>query len=79
KVLSRFFVAKDWAAAMAFLNDVSVAAEALHHHPDFALEQWRKVRVCVTTHAAAGLMALDFALARVIDAIDVTMSPKWLR
>eukprot|EP00545_Synedropsis_sp_CCMP1620_P012002 CAMPEP_0119028316 /NCGR_PEP_ID=MMETSP1176-20130426/38672_1 /TAXON_ID=265551 /ORGANISM="Synedropsis recta cf, Strain CCMP1620" /LENGTH=355 /DNA_ID=CAMNT_0006984431 /DNA_START=86 /DNA_END=1150 /DNA_ORIENTATION=- len=79
KSLSRSFVAKDWAAAMQFLNAVSLAAEAVNHHPDLHLTSWREVRVVLSTHSVGGLSTQDTELAKTIDAIHVDYSPKWLR
>lgn len=73
------FVAKNWAAAMGFFNAVSEVAEAEGHHPDLHLTEWRNVRVDLSTHAIGGLSMPDLVLAAKIDAIEVEMSPKWLR
>eukprot|EP00419_Tripos_fusus_P077072 CAMPEP_0172902744 /NCGR_PEP_ID=MMETSP1075-20121228/169085_1 /TAXON_ID=2916 /ORGANISM="Ceratium fusus, Strain PA161109" /LENGTH=159 /DNA_ID=CAMNT_0013759403 /DNA_START=113 /DNA_END=590 /DNA_ORIENTATION=- len=77
--ISRAFVAKHWQAAMKFLNEVSVVAEAEGHHPDLHLTSWRNVRIDLSTHAIGGLALPDFVLAAKIDAIEVEYSPKWLR
>jgi 4a-hydroxytetrahydrobiopterin dehydratase len=79
KLLSKTFVAKHWAAAMAFLNAMSTIAEDEGHHPDVHLTNWRDVRVELTTHAVGGLTMPDLVLAAKIDAIPVEYSPKWLR
>ncbi|CAJ1328264.1 unnamed protein product [Effrenium voratum] len=78
-VLTRSFVAKDWAAAMRFFNEASVIAEAEHHHPDLHLTNWRNVQVDIGTHAIGGLSLGDFVLAAKMDTIEVEYSPKWLR
>lgn len=79
KSLSRSFVAKDWSAAMAFLNSVSTAAEAANHHPDVHLTNWRDVRLVLSTHSAGGLTQQDFDLAATIDRLPVEYSAKWLK
>jgi 4a-hydroxytetrahydrobiopterin dehydratase len=43
--LTRSFVARDFASAMAFLNGVAVVAEREGHHPDLHLTGWRNVEV----------------------------------
>ena len=48
--------------AIAFVNRVAEAAEALDHHPDIAVE-YTKVTLRVTTQDAGGLTETDFALA----------------
>jgi pterin-4a-carbinolamine dehydratase/predicted methyltransferase len=77
--ISRSLVAKNWAAAMAFLNAVSDIAEAAKHHPDLHLTNWREVQVVLSTHSVGGLSEQDISLAQAIDAIDIDFSPKWLR
>lgn len=42
--------ARDWAAAIAFINKVSVLAEAAQHHPDVHLTGWRNVMLELSTH-----------------------------
>ena len=79
KVISRAFVAKNWAAAMGFLNAVSVIAEEEGHHPDLHLTGWRNVSVELSTHAIGGLSLPDLVLAAKMDAIPVEYSPKWLK
>lgn len=54
-------------AAMAFVNFVAGLAERADHHPD-VLIQYNKVTLTLSTHSAKGLTALDFELARKIDA-----------
>jgi 4a-hydroxytetrahydrobiopterin dehydratase len=56
----------DFAAALAFVNAVGAAAEAVDHHPDIDI-RWNKVRLVLTTHSAGGLTVRDLALAAVID------------
>lgn len=61
----------DFAAALAFINQVGALAETANHHPDLLLYGWNKVRVTLSTHSAGGLTALDFALAGKINALAV--------
>jgi 4a-hydroxytetrahydrobiopterin dehydratase len=56
----------DFAAALAFVNAVGAAAEAVNHHPDIDI-RWNKVHLVLTTHSAGGLTLLDIALAAAID------------
>mmetsp|Transcript_31197 Transcript_31197/g.58567 ORF Transcript_31197/g.58567 Transcript_31197/m.58567 type:complete len:154 (+) Transcript_31197:52-513(+) len=77
--ISRSFVAKNWAAAMRFLNEVGELAEAEGHHPDLHLTGYRNVRLDLSTHAIGGLALPDFVLAAKIDQIKVDYSPKWLK
>ena len=61
----------DFRAAMAFVNEVAEIAERLNHHPDITIS-WNRVSLEVSTHDSGGLTALDFELARGVDALDVT-------
>ena len=45
--ISRTYTFKDFAAAMAFVNKVAVAAEAANHHPDIDI-RWNKVTLTLT-------------------------------
>jgi 4a-hydroxytetrahydrobiopterin dehydratase len=57
----------DFAAAIAFVNDVAQAAEAANHHPDILVYGWNKVRLTLSTHSQGGLTDADFQLAGQID------------
>jgi 4a-hydroxytetrahydrobiopterin dehydratase len=61
----------DFAAAMAFVNQVAEAAEAANHHPDIDI-RWNKVRLALSTHSEGGLTANDFALAAQIESLAGT-------
>jgi 4a-hydroxytetrahydrobiopterin dehydratase len=61
---------KDFASALAFLQRIGQLAEKLDHHPDLHLERYRFVRVELWTHAAGGITALDFLLAKQIDELS---------
>ena len=58
---------ENFAAAVSFVNRVAEAAEAMDHHPDIDI-RYDKVRLLTSTHSEGGLTALDFELARRIDA-----------
>ena len=59
----------DFRAAMAFVNQVADVAEELNHHPDISIS-WNRVGLAVSTHDSGGLTALDFDLARAVDALS---------
>ena len=61
----------DFAAAMAFVNQVAEAAEAANHHPDIDI-RWNKVRLALSTHSEGGLTNNDFALAAQIESLSGT-------
>ena len=57
---------KDFRDSLLYLNAVGYLAERANHHPDVSVA-WNKVTLTLVTHAAGGLTAADFALARQID------------
>jgi 4a-hydroxytetrahydrobiopterin dehydratase len=59
----------DFAAAMAFVNQVADAAEEANHHPDILVHGWNKVRLTLTNHSAGGLTGIDFTMAERFDAL----------
>jgi 4a-hydroxytetrahydrobiopterin dehydratase len=67
KAIVRELSFADFAAAIAFVNNVADAAEAANHHPDILIHGWNKVRLELSTHSEGGLTEADFALARQID------------
>lgn len=60
---------KDFAAALAYVNQVGVLAESMNHHPDIDI-RWNLVTLRLTTHSAGGLTESDLELARRIDALE---------
>jgi 4a-hydroxytetrahydrobiopterin dehydratase len=58
---------KDFAEAIAFVNNVADAAEEANHHPDILVHGWNKVRLSLTNHSAGGLTAVDFEMAKKFD------------
>jgi len=67
KRIRRKWRAKDFVAALDFLNRIGAIAEAENHHPDLHLEGYRHVTVEIWTHAVGGLSENDFILAAKID------------
>lgn len=67
--LEKTFVTKGWKSAIALVNGIASAAEALDHHPDVHLEDYKKVRIVLTTHASGGISRSDIDLAKKIDAL----------
>jgi len=59
----------DFAAAIAFVNEVAEVAEAANHHPDVLVHGWNKVRLTLSTHSQGGLTDADFQLASQIDGL----------
>jgi 4a-hydroxytetrahydrobiopterin dehydratase len=67
--LTRTFSFKDFAAALAFVNQVGEQAEKAGHHPDIDI-RYNKVRLGLVTHDSGGLTSKDFDLAAIIDKIS---------
>ncbi len=59
----------DFAAAIAFVDDVAQQAEQMNHHPDILVHGWNKVRLTLSTHSQDGLTESDFELASRIDGL----------
>jgi 4a-hydroxytetrahydrobiopterin dehydratase len=60
---------KDFAGALAWVNQVGELAESRNHHPDISIS-WNKVTLTLSTHSAGGLTELDLDLAAQIDGLD---------
>jgi 4a-hydroxytetrahydrobiopterin dehydratase len=67
-VIVKTFKRGDFVGAVEFVRRLVEPAEDMGHHPDLSLS-WDEVRVSITTHAAGGLTASDFQLAKRIDAL----------
>jgi 4a-hydroxytetrahydrobiopterin dehydratase len=70
--ITKTFTFKGFKGAVAFANRVAEAANAANHHPDIHLENYKKVRIVLTTHIAHGLTNADVDLAKRIDAVERT-------
>jgi 4a-hydroxytetrahydrobiopterin dehydratase len=63
----RDWTLKDFAEAIAFVNEVAKAAEDANHHPDILVHGWNKVTLSLTNHSAGGLTEMDFEMAKKFD------------
>jgi 4a-hydroxytetrahydrobiopterin dehydratase len=69
QTLVREFRFLNYAAGLAFVNQVAALAETAKHHPDIFL-QYCRVTVSLTTHDAGNVVTeQDYSLAGKIDAI----------
>ena len=59
-------VLADFAAALAWVNEVGRLAEQRNHHPDVNIS-WNTVTLRLSTHSAGGLTSADVDLAGEID------------
>ena len=78
--LERRFIAKNFQAALDFINGAGAIAERRNHHPDLAISGYNKVHIVVFSHGLSGLTDNDIELCKEIDAeVKIVYSPKWLR
>jgi 4a-hydroxytetrahydrobiopterin dehydratase len=59
----------DFAAAMAFVNQVADAAEEANHHPDLLVHGWNNVRLSLFTHSVGRITDNDRRMAETIDGL----------
>jgi 4a-hydroxytetrahydrobiopterin dehydratase len=68
ETIVKTFELADFVGSIQFVDKLVQPAEEMGHHPDLTVS-WNKVGVSITTHAAGGLTANDFELAKRIDAL----------
>jgi 4a-hydroxytetrahydrobiopterin dehydratase len=73
--LTKTHVRKGWKSAIALVNAVAEAAQRADHHPDIHVEDYKKVRFVLTTHASGGISQSDIDLAKEIDRLAGTQTP----
>lgn len=66
--LRRTYTYADFAEALAAVNRIGAAAEAMGHHPDIDI-RWNRVVLSVVSHSAGGVTTADLDLARRISAV----------
>ncbi len=67
--LSRDFRFRDFAEALAFVNEVGAVAEDMNHHPDIDI-RWSTVTLRLSTHSEGNVVTdLDRQLASRIDGL----------
>ena len=66
--LEATFIFPDFKAAFAFMTQVAVVAERLHHHPDWQ-NSFNKVSISLRTHDQNAVTDLDINLAKEISAL----------
>ncbi|MCL4363801.1 4a-hydroxytetrahydrobiopterin dehydratase [Patescibacteria group bacterium] len=65
--IEKEFKFKDFAGALAFVNQVGEIAEKMNHHPNIYIHGWNKVKLTLTTFATGGLSSNDFIEAQRIN------------
>ena len=66
--IAKTFSFGNYAATMAFVNQVAAVAEREDHHPDM-LVGYDRCRVAFCTHSVGGISCNDFACATMIEAL----------
>lgn len=75
--IRRSFVARNFQAALDALQAMGEIAEAMNHHPDLHLTEYRTVTIEVYTHTVRGVTQKDVALAQKLDEVPIDYSPHW--
>ena len=70
KQISKEFKLANFKDALAFVNRVGDAAEAMDHHPDILMHSWNKVKISISTHSEGGVTNKDFQLAEKIESLN---------
>ncbi|OGY48071.1 MAG: hypothetical protein A2840_01895 [Candidatus Buchananbacteria bacterium RIFCSPHIGHO2_01_FULL_47_11b] len=68
--INKTFGFENFKAAILFVNEVALLAEAAAHHPDIIIN-YSKVTLELSTHSARGLTVKDFELAKKIEALKL--------
>jgi 4a-hydroxytetrahydrobiopterin dehydratase len=69
--IARDFEFKDFAGAMAFVNQVAEMAEGANHHPDILVHGRNKVRLTLSAPSDGAPTQADHDLAAAIDGLGV--------
>lgn len=67
--LHKEFQFDSFVEAFGFMASVALIAESMNHHPEW-FNVYNRVTVDLATHDAGGISALDFGLAKKIDALS---------
>ena len=67
--LHKEFQFDSFVEAFGFMASVALVAESMNHHPEW-FNVYNRVTVDLATHDAGGISALDFELAKKIDALS---------
>ncbi|MCC7360377.1 MAG: 4a-hydroxytetrahydrobiopterin dehydratase [Anaerolineales bacterium] len=67
--LTKEFTVRSFAHAVVFVGAIAQLAEAMNHHPDLYLHDYKQVTISLIDHHAGGLSEKDAALAIQIEAL----------
>jgi len=65
--LQREYTFENFLRALLFANAVGHLAEAVNHHPDILIYDYKKVRLSMMSHDVGGITTRDFRLISLID------------
>ena len=60
---------QDFVEALELLNKIAVIAEAIQHHPDLKIHNYRFLSIEVYTHDTGSITQKDYDLSKQIDKI----------
>ncbi|MDY6766451.1 MAG: 4a-hydroxytetrahydrobiopterin dehydratase [Candidatus Nanohaloarchaea archaeon] len=60
----------DFAAAVAFVDEVAEVAEDLGHHPDITVQNYNEVVLSITSHEEGGITETDFAFVDRVESLE---------
>jgi len=76
RTLQQTLIMKDFPAAVRLIDAIAQVAQALDHHPDLHLTDYRRLTIELTTHSCKSLTENDFTLAAKIDALPRQLNSK---
>lgn len=65
--LVRDFIFENQTELAEFLLEIARYSDEINHHADMEISEWRKLRLCISTHDENGLTELDFAWAKEVN------------
>ncbi|MEK7476311.1 MAG: 4a-hydroxytetrahydrobiopterin dehydratase [Candidatus Coatesbacteria bacterium] len=65
--LTKTFVQPNFRAAVALVNWIAELAEAMDHHPDIRLHDYKRLTVTIITHSPRAITEKDYELAERIE------------
>jgi 4a-hydroxytetrahydrobiopterin dehydratase len=65
--LTKTFTVGSFVFGAIFISAIAQLAEAVNHHPDVSLHDYKNVTITLSTHDAGGLTEKDFDLALQIE------------
>ena len=67
--LHRDYTFQNFTQALLFANAIGHLAEALNHHPDILIHDYKHLRISMMSHDVQGITARDFKLLGLIDGL----------